>query len=136
MRRGGPRWIGRRRWTGGIEGGGGGGENATRGHGREGQGKKRDGRQPAPFLWRPGGAAAGKGRGVRLCVAWRVGTGKGEGARVRRGTARATRQRPTTDRPWRARAARRGHIARSIEQGRDPEADRWAAATVPGGGTG
>jgi hypothetical protein len=56
---------------------------------------------------------SGKGQGVRLGAVRRVGMGKGEGAR----------------------AARRGHVARPAEQGRDPEADQWAAAIVPGGGT-
>jgi hypothetical protein len=48
----------------------------------------------------------------------------------------AVRQRPAAARPRCARAVRRGHVARPTEQGRDPEADRWAIATMPGGGTG
>jgi hypothetical protein len=39
-----------------------------------------------------------------------------------------------TAQPRRVWAAQRGHVARSIEQGRG--ADRWATTTVPGGGTG
>jgi hypothetical protein len=56
------------------------------------------------LLWRPGGAAEGKGQGVHLGAMWRAGMGKGEGVRARRGTARV---------------ARRGHATRPVEQRRE-----------------
>jgi hypothetical protein len=92
--------------------------------------------RPAAFEAEAGEVGERWGSQVRRCVEERTGWREGVQGADRRGTAWAAQQRPTTAWPRRMRAARRGHVARPAKQGRGKGANRWAVATVPGGGTG
>jgi hypothetical protein len=101
-----------------------------RGTRMRGMGRKAGAAVAGAFLWRPVGAAEGKGRGLQLSAACRAGTRKGEGARARRGdSAGGVAKAGNGPTASRAGGAVWPHRV-------DPEADRWAAALVPGGGSG
>jgi hypothetical protein len=57
----GPEPLSHRRWTGGVEGGGGGGESATLGHGQGGRGEKRGTAAADTFYDGPGARHRGNG---------------------------------------------------------------------------
>jgi hypothetical protein len=119
------------RWTESREYGGGGGVLEL---GREGAERKKGNGTTAGAFECARRMANGKRRGGGGSVPrggqeWK----RKRGALGTAWDSAVARQRPAVARPRHARAARRGHVVWSAEQGRGEGTDRCAEATVPGG---
>jgi hypothetical protein len=119
------------RWTESREYGGGGGVLEL---GREGAERKKGNGTTAGAFECARRVANGKRRGGGGSVPrggqeWK----RKRGALGTAWDSAVARQRPAVARPRHARAARRGHVVWSAEQGRGEGTDRCAEATVPGG---